>query len=301
MFCSFLQMSRQSAQQFLLGSQTRGPGRPVALSHRPPPPITLQTMASTDDVLQSNSRGGPRAIQPSMLVHVNLRTPSSSTAVQRTDTVGLQRVNPSRAKNEYVDTPSANNSSQKDPVVRQKVDILSNKSNNNHLDAITIQPTLKKETEEEDSCPVSITCSNCRKCKCGACTSPRHLPKVWIGKDKNKRVELSLECCVDICTCLCLVKCCFHNCFNYLDREEEDGYASDHPCGCCSQPHCCKRWTCMAGAALACPTLLLYPFCKLGLIACTGMYNCCTRRGCTCDQTQNNRLLESESSTNPST
>lgn len=274
----FFQMSQKTGGPLLFTSEPRGPGRPVALHQTPPPPgqVTFQSAPLLQPLAQT------RGTTP-------LRTVSASPSLQDNN-MRLEQIKTVHAKNDYVDSPSTD--SQKRLLPRQQDSEKS--SNNNNVSAIVTQPLQKKPEEENDSSfPTSIYCSNCRKCKCDACRKPRELPRLWIC---NQKQEVSLQCAVDTCTCLCLVKCCFSSCFNYLDREEETVMASDNPCGCCGQPHCCKRWACMAGAAIACPTLLLYPLCKLGLLACTGCYNCCTHRGCTCrqDSAAGKQLLDSD-------
>ena len=129
----------------------------------------------------------------------------------------------------------------------------------------------------QESCAESIICKNCGRCKCKQCTTPRELPKKWI---KQSDTECSAECCVEYCTCLNVVKCVFQT-MDIRDHEHEMSLADD-PCTCCSEAHCCQRWTVMGLLSICLPCLCFYPLLKCGLTACTSCYNRVTRRGCTC-------------------
>ena len=195
--------------------------------------------------------------------------PSGSVPQQRTGLISLTDPRPPQSnRNVYVETPT--------PI----------KASSSHNAVISTQPTaLKRPTstshvDATPPCEESIICPRCDRCRCRACTAKRELPKYWCGTSRT--TEVSAQCVVEWCTCLKAVKCCF-DILNIHDREHENPL-SDRPCACCGQPHCCKRWTCMAMMSVCLPCLCLYPFLKCGLMMCTCCYNCATRKGCACSQ-----------------
>ena len=55
----------------------------------------------------------------------------------------------------------------------------------------------------------SIICSECNRCRCQSCRTPRPLPSKWLCGDK---CLCSAESCVDYVSCLCCVKGLFYHC-----------------------------------------------------------------------------------------
>ncbi|CAL1528027.1 unnamed protein product [Lymnaea stagnalis] len=120
-----------------------------------------------------------------------------------------------------------------------------------------------------------ILCEQCGKCRCAACTEPRSLPSHWCCRNM---CEVSPDNMLDVCTCFCCVKCVFYHC-----GAEEDNECYENPCGCCSTPHCCQRWTVMGMMALCLPCLWTYWPAKACLAASTSCYSHCRRKGCQCN------------------
>uniref|UniRef100_A0A0B6ZIC6 Protein sprouty homolog 2 n=1 Tax=Arion vulgaris TaxID=1028688 RepID=A0A0B6ZIC6_9EUPU len=124
-----------------------------------------------------------------------------------------------------------------------------------------------------------IICDKCRKCRCSACTEPRKLPSHWCCRDT---CEISPNKVLDVCTCFCCVKGVFYHC-----GAEEDNECYEKPCGCCSTPQCCQRWTVLGMMALCLPCLWAYWPATACLAGCTGCYNRCRHKGCQCHVEQN--------------
>jgi len=204
--------------------------------------------------------------------------------------IGHTRSHP-RKQNEYVDTPQAK------PLVHaptklhtKPVTKSSEHSRENVLlpgrppttfgniinsQPSSIGPPLKKD--KLDDSDDSIICSQCNKCKCGACTNPRELPSKWICGGKYK---VSPETAVECITCVNCVQCVFYH--SSMDDQDSEFECVSDPCACCNRPHCCKRWTYILAMSLCLPCLCLYPPAKLGLMCCKGLYNKWGTRGCTC-------------------
>ncbi len=143
----------------------------------------------------------------------------------------------------------------------------------------------------------SIICHRCGRCKCHQCTQYRELPTRWVC---NNKIRCSATDLVEGCTCLCGVRALFYHCLSDPDGDCGEG-ATDNPCGCCEQAHCCKRWTAMGLMSLVLPCLCFYWPLRCAVAGCTACYNRCTHRGCRCrkDKTQNmssRLLIDSESS-----
>lgn len=212
--------------------------------------------------------------------------------------ITLDQVRPQpRQQNEYVDTPRSplmhggskigvpSNKSLIVNVVQRERVILPNRASTTIVRSqpISTSPPLKKDLplEVDDRTDDSIICSQCGKCRCGACTTPRELPSKWLCGDK---VKISPESTVEYATCLCCVKTVFYHC-SKDDQDAEYDCVTD-PCACCSQPHCCSRWTCLLAMSLCLPCMCLYLPAKCGLSACTALYNKCRKKGCTCKSNQ---------------
>lgn len=119
-----------------------------------------------------------------------------------------------------------------------------------------------------------IMCERCNKCQCASCTDPKPLPSHWCCGNK---CEVSAEKTLNFCTCFCCVKCFF-----YHSGSEEDNECYENPCGCCSTPHCCRRWSVISLMAMCLPCLWTYWPARGCLAACTSCYNRCRRKGCQC-------------------
>lgn len=228
-------------------------------------------------------------MRPSRHTVTNTLPPADVAGVITLDQVRLQP----RKQNEYVDTPRSPLSSSggkfgsgpstKNVVVtmapsRERVK-LPNRTNSGIIrtQPVSTSPPLKKDLPLEVDKGDSIICSQCGKCRCGACTTPRELPSKWLCGDK---VKVSPETCVDYMTCVCCVKGVFYHC-SKDDQDAEFECVTD-PCACCSRPNCCTRWTCILAMSACLPCLCLYPPAKCGLMACTALYNKCRKKGCTC-------------------
>ncbi|XP_059144689.1 protein sprouty homolog 2-like [Physella acuta] len=120
-----------------------------------------------------------------------------------------------------------------------------------------------------------IICEQCGKCQCESCTEPRSLPSHWCCRNT---CEVSPDNVLEVCTCFCCVKCMFYHC-----GAEEDNPCYENPCGCCSTPHCCQRWTVMGMMSLCLPCLWTYWPAKACLAASTSCYRRCRRKGCQCN------------------
>jgi hypothetical protein len=249
-------------------------------------------------VLDNHTEG----MRPSRYSPSNSLPPVDVAGVITLDQVRLQP----RKQNEYVDTPrsphtssggkfgSSGNPSAKNTIVtlapsRERVKLpnrttTTTQSGIVRTQPVSISPPLKKDLPVEVDKGDSIICSQCGKCRCGACTSPRQLPSKWLCGDK---VNVSPETCVDYVTCVCLVKGVFYHC-SKDDQDAEFECVTD-PCACCNRPNCCTRWTCILAMSLCLPCMCLYPPAKCGLMACTGLYNKCRKKGCTCNNKSSNQ------------
>lgn len=239
-------------------------------------PITPENVRLSD---KPPAPGRTLSSQPMASVH---RSTASTRNALPPVSLTAGRNQPLARQNLYVETPHNKHSSQSHALIRQPTPLKPNSSST--CDA----------TSGDDGCEDSIICKQCRRCKCRQCAAPRALPKGWCGDN-----EVSAQCIVDYCTCMKLVRCCF-DVMNITDREH-DGPVSDRACACCSQPQCCKRWTCMGLMSLCLPCLCCYPPLKCCLMACTACYNGVTHKGCRCDQRRSNepgskRLIEHENS-----
>lgn len=221
--------------------------------------------------------------------------------------ITLDQIRPHpRASNEYVDSPSGQplgNTTSVKPVVRTATTrvVLPNTRNsglrniNTHIvtDQPSISPPLKKDPviEEDDG----IICSKCGKCRCGSCTEPRELPSRWICDDT---VQISPENAVNCVSCFCCIQGVFYHCGK--DEQDSDYVCYQDPCACCTKPHCCKRWTCMAMMAVCLPCLCLYWPAKGAIKACTACYNKCRKKGCQCKSNSQSENKSSKSYKNTS-
>ena len=210
--------------------------------------------------------------------------------------ITLDQVRPQpRPQNEYVDTPRTpltHSGLRATPltgktthITRERV-VLPNRTPSTQSSIIRTQPVSISPPLKKDFSPPevvkgeeSIYCSQCGKCKCGACTTPRELPSRWLCGDK---INVSPEKLVEYCTCLCCVKGLFYHCSK--DEQDAEYECVSDPCAC-YRPHCCKRWTCILAMSVCLPCLCLYLPAKCGLMACTACYNKCCMKGCSCRTT----------------
>ncbi|XP_053559604.1 protein sprouty homolog 1 [Bombina bombina] len=131
-----------------------------------------------------------------------------------------------------------------------------------------------KSSVQVDSTHQRFICEQCRKCKCGECTTPRTLPSCLAC---NRQCLCSAESMVEYSTCMCLVKAFFYHCSN----DDEGDSDADNPCSC-TRSHCCSRYLCMGVMSLFLPCLLCYPPAKGCLKLCRGCYDRVNRPGCRC-------------------
>ena len=283
-------------------SSNRPPGGPLSLSHSPPAPPSV-AISNHDSHLYMISPAPDRTDHRHSQGSVNSPPLVTLTSGRRGP----------KAKNEYVDTPQSKETAPHAVTQTNKSKLLQSqttqqvfleqavcsqpKSINHKQHQLPSDHVKKCANEDRDSTANherSYICKNCNKCQCQACTSPRELPKKWVGRDKY---ECSVQKVGDYCTCMCCVQLLFQTCCN--DPEDQQDVA-DNPCACCEQRHCCKRWMCMLCLLPCLPGLLLYPCFKGCLALCTKCYNHCTNPGCKCKKEKfsgNQRpLLDSESS-----
>lgn len=155
--------------------------------------------------------------------------------------------------------------------------------------ASTSPPPPPREEQDNvaasSSCPASVYCPDCGKCRCEVCTTPRTLPHTTICQD---RVTCSPDAVVEACTCMTAARfIIYHGLGGGRATDDNDDVtdvdeAASHPCACRSRPFCCERWTCLVGASVLCPCLCLY----WPLHGCLRLVQClhdrCRRPGCRC-------------------
>ena len=261
-------------------NNNRPPGAPLFLDERPPAPTPNLTRNSHLFM-----------ISPPTEVHVD----RSSSTTREVVTLTGERKGP-KAKNDYVDTPHSKENVPHTVVSQHKP----SQSHSFAERAVISQPksVIVKQSKENgdrgDSHEESFTCPTCGKCKCKLCTTPRELPKKWLGPGKY---ECSVQKVAEYCSCMCCVQFLFQTMCN--DSEDQQD-VSDDPCACCEQRHCCKRWLCMLCLVPFLPGLLCYPLWKGGIAICTKCYNKCNNPGCNCkrDRVPGNQrpLLDPENS-----
>lgn len=168
---------------------------------------------------------------------------------------------------------------------------------------ITAQPTVatfKKEklpdslsstsdgTSDEQH-QESIICRQCRRCKCEACRTPRHLPSKWICHDK---FLCSANNVVDYCSCMCCVKGLFYHWGKDYEMDS-DVTCADQPCSC--SPHKrILRWACLGLLSLPLPCLCCYWPLRGCVKTCEKCYMRYTARGCRCTPHHRTQPLPSE-------
>lgn len=152
----------------------------------------------------------------------------------------------------------------------------------------------------------SITCPQCKRCRCEECQRPRQLPSRWIC---NNYCFCSPETLIDYVSCLCCVKGLYYHCSNHeMECENEEINCADDPCSCVPYNRT-TRWGCLSALSVVLPCLLCYWPMKGCVNVCAKCYAKHSRHGCRCnDNTSNNNnrpnllnLTTNNSQTQPST
>ncbi|XP_062543819.1 protein sprouty [Armigeres subalbatus] len=134
----------------------------------------------------------------------------------------------------------------------------------------------------------SITCPNCKKCRCEECQRPRQLPSRWFC---DKTCLCSAETIIDYASCTCCVKALFYHCSKdqEMERESDTVSCADDPCSCVPHKRT-TRWGCLAALSLPLPCLLCYWPMRGCVAVCAKCYAKHSRHGCRC-QSQNGSSL----------
>lgn len=147
---------------------------------------------------------------------------------------------------------------------------------------VTSQPsaTFKKERVHADSqCSRQtddfIICSECKRCRCESCRTPRPLPSKWLC---GTTCHCSADVIVDYATCLCCAKAFFYHCSN----DETASYADD-PCSC-SPDKLYARWGCLGVMSLFLPCLFCYWPCRGLVQICESCHQYYSSQGCRCQK-----------------
>lgn len=146
---------------------------------------------------------------------------------------------------------------------------------------ITTQPsaTFKKErVPSESQCSRQnddfIICSECKRCRCESCRTPRPLPSKWLCGT----CHCSAETVVDYVSCLCCAKAVFYHCFS----DETISYAED-PCSC-SPDKFYTRFGCLGLMSLILPCLFCYWPCRGLVQLCESCHQYYSSKGCRCQK-----------------
>lgn len=136
----------------------------------------------------------------------------------------------------------------------------------------------------------SITCPQCKKCRCEQCQSPRQLPSRWVC---NKTCLCSAETVIDYASCLCCVKALFYHCAKDHEMECDDGDSiscADDPCSCLPHKRV-ARWSWLCALSLALPCLWCYWPMKGCVTICAKCYARHSRHGCQCQSVDSTTML----------
>lgn len=132
----------------------------------------------------------------------------------------------------------------------------------------------------------SITCPQCKRCRCEECQRPRQLPSRWVC---DNTCLCSAETIIDYTSCLCCVKALFYHCSK--DHEMEcDGDSiscADDPCSCLPHKRT-QRWAWLSALSLALPCLWCYWPMRGCVAMCAKVYARHSRHGCRCPPSGNN-------------
>lgn len=134
----------------------------------------------------------------------------------------------------------------------------------------------------------SITCPQCKRCRCEECQKPRQLPSKWICGDM---CLCSSETIIDYSSCLCCVKALYYHCSKDHELEQEDDSIScaDDPCSCSSYRFF-TRWSCLGVLSIFLPCLYCYWPMRGCVNLCGKCYAKYTRHGCRCSSDTNKNI-----------
>ncbi|XP_055620629.1 protein sprouty [Toxorhynchites rutilus septentrionalis] len=126
----------------------------------------------------------------------------------------------------------------------------------------------------------SITCPQCKKCRCEECQRPRQLPSRWLC---DNTCLCSAETIIDYASCLCCVKALYYHCSkdHELERESDTISCADDPCSCLPHKRT-TRWGCLGALSLALPCLWCYWPMRGCVAVCAKCYAKHSRHGCRC-------------------
>ncbi|XP_053683456.1 protein sprouty [Sabethes cyaneus] len=126
----------------------------------------------------------------------------------------------------------------------------------------------------------SITCPQCKKCRCEECQRPRQLPSRWLC---DNTCLCSAETVIDYASCFCCVKALYYHCAkdHELERESDTISCADDPCSCLPHKRT-TRWGWLGALSLALPCL----WCYWPMRGCVALGAKCyakhSRHGCRC-------------------
>lgn len=126
----------------------------------------------------------------------------------------------------------------------------------------------------------SITCPQCKRCRCEECQRPRQLPSRWVC-DNN--CLCSAETIIDYISCLCCVKALFYHCSkdHEIECEGDSISCADDPCSCLPHKRT-QRWAWLSALSLALPCLWFYWPMRGCIAICAKCYARHSRHGCRC-------------------
>lgn len=126
----------------------------------------------------------------------------------------------------------------------------------------------------------SITCPQCKRCRCEECQRPRQLPSRWIC---DNTCLCSAETIIDYTSCLCCVKALFYHCSkdHEIECEGDSISCADDPCSCLPHKRT-QRWAWLSALSLALPCLWCYWPMRGCVAMCAKVYARHSRHGCRC-------------------
>ncbi|CAM6031573.1 unnamed protein product [Sphagnum compactum] len=132
----------------------------------------------------------------------------------------------------------------------------------------------------------SITCPQCKRCRCEECQKPRQLPSKWICGDT---CLCNSETIIDYTSCLCCVKAIYFHLYKDHELEQENEFCADDPCSCSSYK-CFTRWACLGILSVFLPCLLCYWPMRGCVNLCAKCYAKYSRHGCRCSPDTNKNV-----------
>lgn len=128
----------------------------------------------------------------------------------------------------------------------------------------------------------SITCPQCKRCRCEECQRPRQLPSRWVCDDT---CLCSAETIIDYASCLCCVKALFYHCSkdHEMDCDGDSISCADDPCSCLPHKRA-QRWAWLSALSIALPCLWCYWPMRGCSAMCAKLYARHSRHGCRCPQ-----------------